>query len=116
VARPLTPGTLATFAAESLRVPARVWRATFAEFLESDFSHELTKIDAPTLILWGDRDAICPYSDQVRLRGSIQESRLIVYPGGGHALHWEDPLVFAADVVAFTSEVSASTLKVAVEV
>ena len=42
--------------AESLRVPARVWRAAFREFLDRDFSTELTTLRVPTLVLAGDRD------------------------------------------------------------
>ena len=42
---------------ESLKVPARVWRATFGSFLEDDFSGELGRIKTPVLIVWGDKDA-----------------------------------------------------------
>jgi pimeloyl-ACP methyl ester carboxylesterase len=32
----------------------------------------------------------------------------MVYAGGGHALHWEEPRRFAADLVAFVERASAS--------
>ena len=66
------------------KVPARVWRAAFEGFFEDDFVGELCKIRAATLILWGDRDALCPRRDQDALLTTIAGSRLVVYEGAGH--------------------------------
>jgi non-heme chloroperoxidase len=106
LARPIHPAALDVFVNESLKVPARVWRATFEEFLTADFSGELKRITAPTLIVWGEEDAFFPLSDQLVVRGSIPDSTLIVYRGAGHAFHWEDPARFVADLVAFASSVT----------
>ena len=51
---------LETVVEESLKVPARVWRAALEGLLETDNSVELRKIKSPTLIVWGDQDAFCP--------------------------------------------------------
>jgi non-heme chloroperoxidase len=59
------------------------------------------KVASPTLIVWGDRDALCPRHDQHVLLAGIPGARLVVYAGAGHALHWEEPERFAADVAAF---------------
>jgi non-heme chloroperoxidase len=109
LARPIPPASLDAFVEESLKVPARVWRATFAEFLEADFSSELPRIGAPTLILWGDRDAFFLRDDQIAVRDAIPGARLVTWPGAGHALHWEDPAQFASDLVAFADEILAGT-------
>ena len=101
LARPVPPAFLDTIVRESLKVPARVWRAVFASFLEADFSAQLGEIKVPTLIVWGDRDAICPRSEQEALAAAIAEAQLVVYADAGHALHWEEPERFAADLVAF---------------
>ncbi len=93
---------LETVVEESRKAPARVWRAALEGLLEADHSTELYKIKAPTLIVWGDRDAFCPPSDQEVLRAAITGSHLLVYTGAGHGLHWEYPERFAADMVAFT--------------
>jgi non-heme chloroperoxidase len=102
IARPVPPALLDTVVRESLKVPARVWRAVIEALLEADFSGELGRIEAPTLIVWGDQDAICSRDDQVALATAIAGSQLVVYTGVGHALHWEEPGHFAADLVAFT--------------
>jgi non-heme chloroperoxidase len=101
LARPVPPALLDTAVRESQRVPARVWRGAFADFLDADFSRELRNITAPTLIMWGDQDAICPRSDQDVLFREIPGSQLIVYAGAGHAFHWEDPAQFSRDLTAF---------------
>ena len=60
-----------------------------------------TSIAAPTLLIWGDQDAFVPESDQQTLLATIAGSRLETYRGTGHAVHWEEPARFAADLVAF---------------
>lgn len=109
LARPVPDGLLEAVVLESLKVPARVWRAAFAAFLELDLVPELRRIDAPALVAWGDRDAICLRDDQQALVDGIAGSRLIVYPGGGHAFHWEEPAVFAADLVAFVHSIPSQS-------
>ena len=101
LAQPVPPAFVDMVVEESLKLPARVWHAAFEGFLEDDFTGELDRVKAPTLILWGDRDALLMRADQESLRGAIAGSRLVVYEGAGHALHWEEPARFAADVVAF---------------
>jgi pimeloyl-ACP methyl ester carboxylesterase len=91
---------------ESLKVPARVWRAALKGILESNHSTDLGKIKAPTLILWGDQDAFCPRADQDALAQAIPYSRLIIYRGVGHALHWEEPARFANELAAFTANLT----------
>ena len=101
VARPVPPTLLETAVRESQRVPARVWRAAFADLLDADFAHELRRITAPTLIMWGDQDVFCSRSDQDVLLQRIPDAQLIVYRGAGHAFHWEDPVQFSRDLEAF---------------
>jgi non-heme chloroperoxidase len=101
LARPIPPAFLDTVVRESLKVPARVWRAAFAGFFEDDFAAELHRIAAPTLVLWGDRDGLARRADQEVLIAGIAGARLEIYEGTGHALHWEEPERFAAELTAF---------------
>jgi non-heme chloroperoxidase len=108
LAQSVPPTFLETIVQESLKLPARVWKAALLEgLLEADFSGELEKIKAPTLIVWGDQDTLTG-SEQEALAATIAGSQLMVYPGAGHGLHWEEPARFAADLVTFTEKVRTS--------
>lgn len=89
---------------ESLKLPARLWREVFDRLLAFDDRDELHKITAPTLLLWGDRDAIFPRKDQDGLVGAIRGARLKVYPETGHCPNWERPQEVAADLIAFMTQ------------
>lgn len=107
VAQPVPATFLDAMVRESLKVPARVWRAVVEAFVADEFSAELGAIAVPTLVVWGDQDVTCPRSEQEALAATIAGSRLVVYPGAGHALHWEEPGCFAADVAAFIEKMVA---------
>ena len=57
--------------AESRKLPTRAWRAVMEGMLAGDYRARLGEIQAPTLILWGDRDAIFPRSEQDALAAAI---------------------------------------------
>jgi non-heme chloroperoxidase len=102
--RPVSEAFLRTMINESLKVPARVWRSTLEGLLEDDSSENLAKIKASTLIIWGDQDTVVPLSDQEKLKEGIEGSRLIVYPGVGHSVYWEEPGKVASDINVFIKE------------
>jgi pimeloyl-ACP methyl ester carboxylesterase len=99
--QPLSEEFLKNVVKESLKTPAHVWREVVAELLSPDSSVQLKKIKAPTLILWGDKETICPRSEQDLLVSGLRNSTLKVYTDTGHALHWERPERFAKDLQAF---------------
>jgi len=101
LASPIAPQFFELVMRECLKVPASVWRQAFEGFMEDDFSRELDAIDAPTLLIWGERDAFVPRRDQEIALDAIANAALAVYPSTGHAVHWEQPTRFAADLVAF---------------
>jgi pimeloyl-ACP methyl ester carboxylesterase len=101
LAAPVAPGLLETMVDECLRTPAATWRGAFDALLEDDFSAELHTVDVPVLLPWGDADAFSPEADQQRLERQLPRAARVVYAGAGHALHWEQPRRFAADLVRF---------------
>jgi pimeloyl-ACP methyl ester carboxylesterase len=98
---PLPPDFLNTVVDESLKVPARVWQDALAGLVAENTLPELWRIEAPTLLVWGDRDDIFPFSDQTDLLGGIPDVTFLVYEDIGHGLHWEVPERFTADLAAF---------------
>jgi pimeloyl-ACP methyl ester carboxylesterase len=101
LAQPTPQAFLDAVVAESLKLPAAVWRAVLLGLLQEDLPGDLGRIAVPTVIMWGDRDCICSRADQEILASRIASAELKVYPGGGHALHWEQPELVAADFAAF---------------
>jgi non-heme chloroperoxidase len=87
--------------AESLKLPARVWRDTLTGMLAGDAKSRLGNIKAPTLIIWGDKETIFPRSEQDALLTAIPNAVLNVYPETGHSPHWENPERFAKDLALF---------------
>ena len=104
VVRPTPAGFIDMAVRESLRVPARVWRSAFAEFLRTDYTNDLSRLTVPTLIVWGDRDNVVPPAATDALRAAIPGAQLVVYPGAGHAFHWEDSTQFTTDLMAFVRQ------------
>jgi pimeloyl-ACP methyl ester carboxylesterase len=104
LARPLPAAFLEMVIQESLKLPARVWKATFEALMADDFSGELGQIKAPTRLIWGDQDALFPQSQQEAIAAAIPGAELLIYSGAGHALHWEEPERTAADIVAFAEK------------
>lgn len=101
LAQPVPAERLEMMIEESLKVPARVWRAAFSGLFQIENGPYRRRITAPTLLIWGDRDALIPGSDVDAIRAGIPHAELLVYPGGGHAMHWETPARVARDIVGF---------------
>lgn len=98
---PLPPEFFERLLSESIKLPAHLWRATFEGLLSFDDARELGRIAAPTLLLWGDHDALFSRGEQERLAKAIPNARLRVYPDTGHCPNWERPELVAADLIAF---------------
>jgi pimeloyl-ACP methyl ester carboxylesterase len=106
LAGPISARFLEIAIAESLKVPARVWRNLFAGLRDDEHAARLGSVAAPTLLIWGDQDAFVPESDQQTLLATIPGSRLEIYRGVGHAVHWEEPARFAADLATFAERLA----------
>jgi pimeloyl-ACP methyl ester carboxylesterase len=91
---------------ELLKVPAHVWKKTFSELLEYDDLSELERIRAPTLLVWGNEDAVVLRGMQDDLARRIPDAHLIVYHGVGHTPRWQTPLRFSNDLATFTRQVA----------
>ena len=105
VAKPINNTFLRTVCNESLKVPARVWKTVLAGLMNVDYIKELQTVRKPVLLVWGDLDTFSTSKDQDRLLEAIAGSRLSVYTGVGHSVHWEEPQRFALEVENFVDEV-----------
>ena len=103
VYRPIPLEFLNRAVGESLRLPARVWHGLMVGMASTGPASSLSNHRIPTLLIWGDRDAVFPRSEQDALLGMLPSARLEVYPGTGHAVHWEQPDKVAMDLERFIS-------------
>ena len=99
---PVPEQFFAGIVSESLKAPARVWQSAFDGLLAFDDAGQLERITAPTLILWGEQDALFAGVDgQQRLAAAIPGAQLTVYSETGHSPNWERPERVAADLEGF---------------
>jgi non-heme chloroperoxidase len=103
VHRPVPSAFMDSAVAASRRLPVRVRRALLDGMLATEPPAGLAALRAPTLLLWGERDAIFPRAEQDALLRLIPGARLAVYPGTGHAPHRERPAEFARDLARFAA-------------
>jgi pimeloyl-ACP methyl ester carboxylesterase len=101
---PLPDAFFNRIVAESLKLPARPWREVFDGILVHDDRHEIARISAGTLLIWGERDALFPRAHQDALTASIRGSRLTMYQDIGHCPNWECPKRVAADLLDFLEQ------------
>jgi non-heme chloroperoxidase len=99
----LEPEVIDRLADELLKVPARVWMQMFGDLSEYDDLHELDRIAAPTLLIWGDADRLVTRDMQTELGTRIPSAEVLVYATVGHTPRWEDPARFAQDVASFVA-------------
>ncbi|MBJ2120545.1 alpha/beta hydrolase [Arthrobacter sp. MSA 4-2] len=86
---------------DGARMPAHAWKRILNGLRAATPPTESGSIDAPTLILWGDRDGVLPRRDQEALAARITGAVLKVYPDVGHLVLWECPDQVAGDMRAF---------------
>jgi non-heme chloroperoxidase len=98
--RPVPAEFFETIIAESLKLPPRLWRIIMDRLVEYDDAQHLARIEAPTLLLWGDRDALFSRSDQDRFIEALPAARLKIYEETGHCPNWERPEQVAADIAS----------------
>lgn len=89
---------------DGARVPARVWRDSLTGLLTADPPTETGTINAPTLIICGDRDELIPVEEEQALSTAIPGSRLVVYEHTGHLVLWEQPDRVAQDASDFIAD------------
>lgn len=106
--RPVPAEFFERIVAESLKVPARVWKAALAGLLDADSTADLARIRCPVLILGGDRDEVFSRGEQEHLAARIPGASLKLSSGIGHDLQWEAPEDFVSDLLGFL-QASGST-------
>ena len=72
-------------------MPGFVWRQVSDTLVHHDDSNDLASIQAPTLLIWGERDAFFGRDEQDALVAAMPNAQLTTLQDTGHASHWERP-------------------------
>src|SRR4051812_31633166 len=65
--------------------------------------HEIGKIDAPSLLLWGADDQFAPLAGAERLAERLKDARLVTLDNAGHFAPDDQPSRYAAEVARFVN-------------
>ena len=76
-------------------------RQCLVKAVNEDLSHLLPGIQAPTLLVWGDRDTATPLSDAKQMEAAIPNAGLAVIPGTGHFSFAENPGLFGRIMASY---------------
>ena len=101
MAMPVDPAFIEVILEESMKIPAKVWRAAMRGMMDADHRDELAGIKVPTLIIWGDQDQLFALEHEEALTGAMPSARFVAWEGVGHGVQWEVPERIASEVAGF---------------
>ena len=84
-----------------LRCHPRSFVAATVDALQTDWEPHLRRINAPTLVVWGERDAITPLALGHEITAAVPGARLITLAEAGHNPMWECAEAFNDEVLRF---------------
>ena len=89
------------FGSSDYRVLSPGMRQTFNRLILRDLSPELTRIQSPVLLIWGDRDTATPLWMGQAMEKAIPDAGLVVFEGAGHFAYLDQYARFRAVVDTF---------------
>lgn len=89
---------------EDYRALSPLMKQVFIRVVNEDLAACLPRVQASTLLIWGDQDRDTPLWMGQRMEREIPDAGLVVFPGRGHYAYLEEAGRFAAVVDHFLSE------------
>jgi pimeloyl-ACP methyl ester carboxylesterase len=99
--RQLSPRFMAILSYDALRAGPLTLLRSARDLLQHEVGRDLGAIRAPTLLIWGEHDAMVPVSVGYELRQLIPQSRLLVLKGSNHVPMYHDARRFNAALLHF---------------
>ena len=78
------------FGSADYRAAAGPLRGTLVRLVNEDARHLLPRVQAPTLLIWGELDDATPLVDAQLMERLIPDAGLVVFPGASHFSYADD--------------------------
>ena len=89
---------------DAAAIPVKIWLALLDQAVTGiDLQSTLMWLRAPTLLIWGAKDALIDEPLRCALREGLPGAQVKVFPDYGHNPFWEDPAAVAAVINPFLS-------------
>src|SRR5215207_10072302 len=98
------PGFAQLLVRDLLRCHPWSFMAATVDALQPDWESHLARISSPTLVVWGEHDAITPLARGREIAETVADARLIVLPNAGHNPMWECAEAFNTAVLRFLND------------
>jgi len=98
------PGFAPLLVRDLLRCHPWSFVAATVDALQPDWETHLARISSPTLVVWGEHDAITPLALGRDIAETLADARLIVLPNAGHNPMWESAEAFNTAVLRFLTD------------
>ena len=102
--RRATPGFAPLLLRDLLRCRPQSFISATVDAMQTDWESHLARISAPTLVVWGEHDAITPLALGHEIVAVVPGARLITVPGAGHNPMLERADAFNAAVLRFLTD------------
>jgi pimeloyl-ACP methyl ester carboxylesterase len=99
--RRMSPRFMATLSYDALRAGPLTLLRSARDLLREEVARDLTAIQAPTLLVWGEHDPIVPVSVGYELRQLIPQARLLVLKDASHVPMFHDARRFNTALLQF---------------
>jgi len=99
------PEAVQAMAERTARNDQRAYAAAARAIGSYNWTAELSRIQAPTLIIQGMKDALTPPGGSIKMSRVLPRSRLLMFSDCGHVVPEEKPELFTRTLLAFLAGV-----------
>lgn len=89
------------FSSEDYLEARGILKDIFIKAIQEDLTADATKIQASTLIIWGEDDSELPVQDAFLLQKAIRNSQVKIFENAGHFVFLEEPQKFTDVIGSF---------------
>jgi len=99
------------FASQMGKTKIRVAKELIKTISVVDLTNQIQKISVPTLILAGERDVLCPLSEQKYMRDTIPNAELLVFEDIPHGIYFQVSEKCTGAILQFMEKVKLQNAK-----